>query len=294
MCVIWGVPYLLIKVAVVAVSPVLLVFLRTAIGAALLLPVAVARRQLRPLLPHWRILIAYTAAEVAIPWLFLSDAETRLSSSLSGLLIAAVPLVGAVLVRLTGDTSDGDRLGTTRLAGLLIGLAGVGALLGLDLHAGDGWALAEIAVTVVGYATGPIIINRRLSTLPSTGVIAASLTLAAVSYAPWALTHLPARTPPADAMVSAALLGVVCTATAFLLFFALIAEIGPARATVITYVNPAVAVLLGVTLGGEHFTAGMAFGFPLVLAGSYFAARRPRRRAPAVAEKSAPAAVEVA
>src|SRR3954462_9288219 len=96
MCVIWGVPYLMIRVAVRELAPVTLVFLRTGIAALLLTPVAAARHELRPLLAHWRPLLAYTAVEVAIPWLLLAHAETRLSSSLTGLLIAAVPLVGAV------------------------------------------------------------------------------------------------------------------------------------------------------------------------------------------------------
>src|SRR4051794_9134307 len=151
---IWGVPYLLIKVAVGSMPPASLVFYRTAIAALLLVPVAAARGQLRPLLPKWRPLLAYTVAELAIPWLLLSNAERRLSSSLSGLLIAAVPLVGAVL----GWATGGERLGPRRIAGLLIGLAGVAALVGLDLGAGDASALVQMAIVAVGYAVGPWIL----------------------------------------------------------------------------------------------------------------------------------------
>jgi drug/metabolite transporter (DMT)-like permease len=271
MCVIWGVPYLFIKVAVEYLSPVLLVFLRTAGAAALLLPVAAARGQLRPVLAHWRILLVFSVVEITVPWLLLSDAETRLSSSLTGLLIAAVPLVGAVLATVSGDD---ERVGAGRVTGLLVGVVGVGALLGLDVNGGDRGAVAEMAVVVVGYATGPIIIKRRLSQLPSMGVIASSLVVSAVAYLPWAMASLPSSVPPARAIGSVAVLAVVCSAVAFLVFFALVGEVGPARATVFTYINPAIAVLLGVTVLSEPFTTGKAVGLPLVLVGSYLATRR--------------------
>ncbi|OLE26228.1 MAG: hypothetical protein AUG44_13745 [Actinobacteria bacterium 13_1_20CM_3_71_11] len=145
---IWGIPYLLIKVAVGGLHPATLVFFRTALAALLLLPLAAARGQLRPLLRRWRPLLAFAAIEVAVPWLLLNTAETRLSSSLSGLLIAAVPLVGAIL----GWATGGERLGPVRLAGLLVGLVGVAALVGLDLHVGDVWAVLEIIGVAIGYA----------------------------------------------------------------------------------------------------------------------------------------------
>src|SRR5436853_4712355 len=150
MAVIWGIPYLLIKIAVGELTPVTLVFLRTAVGAALLLPIAAARGGLRPLLPHWRWILAYTVVEVSLPWLLLSNAERRLSSSLTGLLVAAVPLVGAVL----GWATGGERLGPRRILGLAVGLVGVGALVGLDLSGGDAFALAQLAVVAIGYAVG--------------------------------------------------------------------------------------------------------------------------------------------
>ncbi len=268
--IIWGVPYLLIKVAVGTLTPASLVFWRTALAALLLLPLAASRGQLRPLLRRWLPLLAFAAVEIAVPWLFLALAEQRLTSSLAGLLIAAVPLVGALLAWATG----GERLGLLRQVGLLVGLAGVAALVGLDLHARDGWALLEMAIVVVGYAVGPFLLTRYLSDLPSLGVTAASLGLTALVYLPFALLQLPARWPAWNVVGSVVGLAVVCTAAAFLLFFALIAEVGPVRATVITYVNPAVAVALGVTLLGEPFTVGVGVGFALVLAGSVLATRR--------------------
>jgi drug/metabolite transporter (DMT)-like permease len=270
MCVIWGVPYLLIRVAVRDMSPACLVFARTGIAALLLLPLALRRRELGPAIRRWRPLVAYTVVELTIPWLLLSDAETKLSSSLSGLLVAAVPLAGVGALALL---RAGDPVGRTGMAGLLLGLVGVAALVGLDFGHINAFALAEVAVVVVGYAVGPIILSRSLSDLPAIGVVTASLLLTALVYLPAAIIAPPRRYTAAG--ISSVLgLAVVCTALAFVVFFALIAGIGPSRAVVITYVNPAVALSLGVVVLGEPFTAGMAVGFPLILAGSVLAARR--------------------
>ncbi|HEY6379162.1 MAG TPA: EamA family transporter [Candidatus Dormibacteraeota bacterium] len=277
MCVIWGIPYLLIKVAVEDLSPVTLVFLRTGIAAALLLPVAVARGHLRPLLPYWRWVVVFTAVEVTAPWLLLSDAEVRLSSSLAGLLIATTPLIGALMVLVVGGD---DRLDARRLAGMLIGLGGVAMVLGLNVSGGDVGAVAEVGLVAVGYAAGPLIIARRLSDLPVVGVLTAALLLTALFYAPAAAMRLPPSLPSAQVIASVAGLAVVCTAVGFLVFFALIAEIGPVRATVITYVNPAVAVILGVLVLHEPFGVSIAAGFALILLGSFLATRRSVTSAP--------------
>jgi len=271
MCVIWGVPYLMIRVAVRELAPVTLVFGRTAIAALLLTPVALYRGELRPAFRLWAPLLAYTAVEVAIPWVLLARAETKLTSSLTGLLIAAVPLVGALVVTLTGER---ERLGRRSWLGLLIGIAGVAAIVGLDVGQVNGLALVEVACVAVGYAVGPIIFSRRLGDVPALGVVAASLVFSAVVYAPLAATHWPASTPSAHVLESVVGLAVVCTALAFLLFFALIARVGPVRATVITYVNPAVAAVLGVAVLGEHLTVGMVIGFALVLVGCVLATGR--------------------
>jgi drug/metabolite transporter (DMT)-like permease len=271
MCVIWGIPYLLIRVAVRELAPVTLVFFRTAIGALLLTPVAAYRGELRPLLRHWRPLLAYTAVEVAIPWVLLARAEIKLTSSLTGLLIAAVPLVGAVIVTLTGDR---ERLGGRRWLGLLVGIVGVAAIVGLNLGQVDVVALVEIGFVAVGYAVGPIILSRSMTDLPAYGVVAGSLLLTGIVYAPFAAANWPSAVPSAHVVESILGLAIVCTALAFLVFFALIAEVGPVRATVITYINPAVAAVLGVTLLNEHLTRGMVLGFVLVLAGCVLATGR--------------------
>jgi drug/metabolite transporter (DMT)-like permease len=269
MCVIWGVPYLMIRVAVRELAPVTLVFGRTAIGALLLVPVAFARRtDVRALVARWRPLLAYTAIEVAIPWVLLARAETKLSSSITGLLIAAVPLVGAVVVTLTGER---QKQGSRRWIGLLVGIAGVAAIVGLDLGVVSWLAVGEIALVAVCYAVGPIILTRKLAELPALDVVAASLVLSAIAYAPLAAWRWPSSLPSGRVLLSVVGLAVVCTAIAFLVFFALIAEVGPVRATVITYVNPAVAAVLGVSVLGEHVTWGMGIGFALVLTGCVLA-----------------------
>jgi drug/metabolite transporter (DMT)-like permease len=285
MCVIWGIPYLLIRVAVRDVSPAFLVCARTGLGGLILLPLALAKGGFRILLPHWRPLLAFVVVELAVPWLFLSDAETKLSSSLSGLLVAAVPLVSVVLVRFIGGDDRG--IEPMRLIGLLMGFGGVAALVGLDLHQLDTRAIVELAFVVVGYAIGPMIQARWLAELPSYSVVAASLLIVGIGYLPAAIVQRPSHVE-AGPLASMVVLGTICTAVAFVIFFALIAEVGPARAVVITYVNPAVAVVLGVIWLNEKFTIGMAVGFPLILIGCVLASGR--RRVP----EDPPQPVEVA
>jgi drug/metabolite transporter (DMT)-like permease len=270
MSVIWGIPYLLIKVADEGVSVPVLVFARTGIAAVLLLPVALRRKQIRVLLPHWRWLLVFALVEIAGPWLLLSNAERRLSSSMSGLLVATVPIIGAVLARMTGDS---ERLTPVRWAGLLVGLGGVALLVG-QATGGSAWPIAEVLLTATGYAIGPLIANRKLADLPRFGVTAVCLGFTAVLYLPAAAVTLPHSVPPARVLGSLIVLALVCTAAAFILFFMLIAEVGPARATVITYVNPAVAVALGAGVLGEPFTPLIAAAFVLILGGSVLGTRR--------------------
>jgi drug/metabolite transporter (DMT)-like permease len=276
----WGIPYLLIKVAVAELSPPVIVLARTVIGAAVLLPIAAYKGQLAALRPHWRALLAFTVLEIAGPWLLLTDAERHLSSSLAGLLVAAVPMVAAVASLLLGEA---DRLDRGRVLGLAVGVAGLAVLLGLDLG-GELRAALEIGLVVLGYRTAPLVISRHLSAVPPLAVIGASLGLTAVVYAPVAALSWPSRMPSDDVVLSVALLAFACTVVGFLVFFALIAEAGPNRALVITFINPAVALLLGILLLDERFTTGVAIGFPLVLAGCYLATRQNRGAVPAVAE----------
>jgi drug/metabolite transporter (DMT)-like permease len=267
---IWGIPYLLIKVGVEHLSTPMVVFGRLLIGAAILLPIAIGRRQLGSLQGHWRWVVAFALVEMTFTWWALTWAEERISSSLAGLFIATVPLVTALIARRLGMD---DRLTGSRLLGLVIGFIGVGALVGLDVSGGDLLSVAALIITVIGYSFGPIIVDKRLHDVPSLPVIAVSLSINAVIYAPFAWVTRPTTPVPTSAWAAVVLLGALCTAGAFLIFFALIAEVGPTRTTLITYVNPAVAVALGIIVLNEPFTLGIAIGFPLVLVGSYLATR---------------------
>ena len=292
MSVIWGIPYLLIKVAVGGVPVPVLVLCRVSIGAALLLPIALRRRQLAVLRPYWRWLALFAVVEIITPWLLLSDAELRLTSSLSGLLIASVPIIVAVLARLTGGA---DRLTVVRWAGLLAGLAGVALLAVGSATGGDARSVGEVLTVALCYAIGPLIASRQLSDVPPIGMTAVCLAFAAVVYAPLAALRWPDAFPSGQVLAAIVTLAVLCTAVAFLIFFALIAEVGPARASVITYVNPAVAVALGVTVLGEQLTPVMLGSFVLILGGSVLATRPGQRRARAEARPAgaAPAGPEL-
>lgn len=267
--IIWGIPYLLIKVSVREISPPLLVFIRTGGAALVLLPLAAAKGALMPALRRWRYVVAYTVAELGIPWLLISNAERRLPSSLTGLLVAAVPLAAALLAWSTGS----DRVNLVRVAGLLLGVGGVAALVGFDVSGAQLGAVVSLVVVIAGYALGPWIVARHLSDVPPIGVIASSFALCAVAYAPIAAFFLPTRALSASVIESAAGLTVVCTIVAFLVFFALVKEVGAMRTTLITYVNPAVAVVLGVWVLGEHFGIAGGVGFVLILGGCFLATR---------------------
>jgi drug/metabolite transporter (DMT)-like permease len=209
------------------------------------------------------VLLTYTAVEIIGPWLLLGHAEIRLTSSTTGLIIAVVPIVAAIILTLLGE----DRLDLRRTCGLLIGLVGVALLVGLDVRWDDLIAIGQLLLVVIGYAVGPILVSRYMSELPSIGVITTSLLIAAVVYAPFAAVLWPDRWT-GRSIGSIVVLAVVCTAVAFLVMFALIAEAGPARMTLITYVNPAVAVPLGALVLDEPITLGLVIGFPLVILGS--------------------------
>lgn len=280
MCVIWGIPYLFIRIAVLEISPFVLVCLRCLLAAAILLPIAVAGRRLTGLRGHWAALLAFAAIEIALPWLLLATAEQRLSSSLTGLLISAVPLVATVLA-VAGGTRDSAK--PVALAGLLVGIVGVGLVVGFNLRGGAVFAIVEVFGVAVCYAVGPAILARYLSQVPALAVNSISLALCGLAYLPAAALGWPHALPDLRVLAAIAILAVVCTALAFQLFTSLIAEIGPVRATVITYLNPAVAAVAGVAFLGETLTPAMIAGFALILVGSVLATRRPRVVEPAPA-----------
>jgi drug/metabolite transporter (DMT)-like permease len=274
----WGIPYLLIKVAVEELNPLTLVLARTAPAALLLLPIAFAKGAVRPVLARWRPLIAYSVIEIVVPWLLISRAEQHITSSLAGLLIAAVPFASVFVAIAFGRR---EHLGAIGLGGLLVGFAGVAFLVGVDVGGSQLGAVGEMAVVVVCYATGAAMLGRWMSDLPGIGVVAISVAIAALVYTPFAVPGLPSELPSGKVVLSVALLAVVCTAAAFLLLFALIGEIGPVRATTITYLNPVVAVVAGALILHERITVWTVIGFALVLTGCLGVARS--RRAPELA-----------
>ena len=286
MSVIWGMPYLLIKIAVGGVPVSVLVLARVLIGAALLLPIALRRGEFAALRGVWRWVVLFAFVEIIFPWIVLSEAERSISSSLTGLLLASVPIIVALLGLLI---RAGDRLSLIRWVGLLIGLGGVALLAGPNLIGSHGSgavarSVGEVLFVALCYGIGPLIANRKLDSVPTVAMTAASLLLAAVVYAPLAALDWPSSVPSAKVLASIAGLAVICTAAGFLLYFRLISEIGPARASVITYINPAIAVSLGVAVLGERVTPAMLLAFGIILVGSVLATRPAKRRADAVAE----------
>jgi drug/metabolite transporter (DMT)-like permease len=266
--VIWGMPYLFIKIAVDEISPSLVAWSRLALAAAVLLPLAWKLGALRGLGERWRILTLFAAVEMAVPWPLLGFGEVHVSSSFAAILIAAVPLFVALLAT---RFDHSERPTATRLVGMLIGFAGVVALVGIDIGGKGDELLGALAILVVAflYAIGPMIVKRRLSDVDPLGPVATSVGIAALLVTPFAAVDLPDSVPSADTLASVAVLGLLCSALAFLLFFRLIAEVGPGKATVITYINPVVALALGVAILDESVTTGVVVGLLLILAGSW-------------------------
>jgi drug/metabolite transporter (DMT)-like permease len=265
---IWGMPYLFIKIAVDEISPSVVAWSRLAIAAAVLLPVAWKLGALRGLRERWQVITVFAAVEMAVPWPLIGYGEVHVSSSLTAILIAAVPLFVALLA-MRFDHSE--RPTPTRLVGMLIGLAGVAALVGIDIggHGDELVGALAILFSAFLYAIGPMIVKRRFSDVDPLGPVAASLGVATLLVTPFALRDVPDSVPSADTIASVVVLGLFCSALAFLFFFRLIAEIGPGRATVITYINPVVALALGVTVLDESVTTGVVVGLLLILAGSW-------------------------
>lgn len=267
--VIWGLPYLFIKVAVDhGLTPGFVAWSRVVIATMVLLPIAIRRGALRGLPLAW--LVAFATAEMVIPFPLIGWGEQRIASSLTAILISALPLIVALLA-LRFDHSE--RPTRTRLLGMFVGLAGVAALVGIDLG-GSSRELAGAAAVLlatVGYAIGPMIVKRRLADSDPVGPVTAAMAIAAVLLLPFGIAGFPSSAPAGDAILSVVVLGLVCSAVAFMLFFQLIAEVGPGRAAVITYINPIVALALGVAILGEKVGAGSVAGLLLILAGSWLA-----------------------
>jgi drug/metabolite transporter (DMT)-like permease len=265
----WGIPYLFIKIAVDdGVPPAFLAFVRVALGAAVLIALAWRAGALGSLRGHGRWLVVYAVFEIAVPFPLIAAGETHVASSLAAIIIAAVPIFVALLA-LRFDPAE--RATGSRLVGLIMGLAGVVALVGIDVAGRSDELLGAgaILLAAVGYAAGPMVYKRHLAGLDPRAAMGASLVIAAIVLAPLAALDPPSAAPSATALVALAVLGLFCTAAAFVFFGMLIAEVGPGRGLVITYVAPVVAVALGVTVLGERPGAGAVAGLLLILAGSW-------------------------
>jgi drug/metabolite transporter (DMT)-like permease len=275
MAFIWGIPYFLIRVAVKELDPPVVVLGRTALAAAVLLTMAGRAGAIRPALRRWRPVLLFALIEMAIPWILLTTAEEHLASGLTALIVASVPIVGTLAAFVLGDR---NALRLVRIVGIALGLGGVALLVGRDLSSDQAppwWSVVEVLIVVVCYATAPFLADRRLADVPSLGVIAVSLTIVTVIYAPIAATTLPTHAPRLNAVLAVLGLAFICTGLAFVVFFQLIDEVGPARAGLITFANPVVAVALGAVFLDELITVATVIGFGLVIAGCWLATRPP-------------------
>jgi drug/metabolite transporter (DMT)-like permease len=270
--VIWGVPYFFIKVAVQELSPVMVAWSRLVLATSILLPVAWHRGALRSVGRHLAPIVAFALVEFVVPFTAISLGERWISSSVAAILIAMVPFSVTLIARFFGLH---ERLGAWRVLGLVFGLVGVVALVGFGPVSGLwGWAgVGCMMLATIGYAVGPLIVQRHLADMDSLGPVAASLAVASLVLTPFALFDFPRHWPSPAGMGSIVVLGVVCTATAMLVMFYLIRNAGASRASIITYINPAVAMLLGVLVLHERLGVGGVLAFALILLGSWLATR---------------------
>ncbi len=278
MSLLWGLPYLLIKVAVAELEPVVIVFLRASIAALVLLPVALKKGALAPIRPRWRAVLLLSSIEIVGPFLLITHGEQHITSSLTGILIAADPLFIALLA-LKFDASE--RATRKSLIGLCVGLLGVATVLGLS-PGSDALGLlggAMVLLAALSYAGGTLLIKRAFSNTAPLGSVTASLSVAALVLLPLAATRLPHAPPSGTVIASLLALSIVCTAVAFLGYFSLIAEVGATRGALITYVNPAVAAILGVVILGEPITLATLAGFALIVVGCWLSTSAGARQA---------------
>ena len=270
---IWGIPYLLIKVAVEDLSPPVIVFARVAIGAAILIPIAMKRGSLMPAIKAWKYVIPYAIGEMVGPWFLITAAEQKMTSGLTGLLVATVPIWTTIIASLHGDKTVWQ---AKRLLGILVGFVGIILVVGIESFSGRQSivAIAMVLIASIGYSWAVTMITTKVPHIEPISINGVAMVFTAIVYLPFALIYAPDKAPSMEALGSVLVLGLFPTAMAFILFFQLIKDIGTARGSLVTYLNTAFAVILGVIILREPFTLGIALGLPLVLIGSYFASRK--------------------
>lgn len=280
----WGTPYFFIQIALDDFSSYSIIFIRVLIGAAIMIPLALSSGALKLALKHWRWVLFFAVLEMVVPWWLITEAGRNISSGLTALLVATVPIFGVVIASLMGDKSIRH---PKTLIGIVIGFTGVLALVGIDSLQGavDPIWVGAVILASIGYAIAPAVISYKIGFVPTTGVVSLSMVFVAIVYLVPAMIQLPkeiANVPGLDSWAALLGLGAICSALAFVLFFELIKEIGAARATLIVYINTLVALLLGVLFLSEPITPGLLIGLPLVLLGSWLAGQKYKIKQPGV------------
>jgi drug/metabolite transporter (DMT)-like permease len=275
----WGIPYLLMKVAVRDLEPAVIVCGRVLIGAAILIPIAIHQKVLMDAIRGWRYVLPYAIFEMMIPWILITNAEKKISSGLAGLLVATVPIWSTIFASLAGDRTVWH---SKRLVGIAVGFAGLVGLVGYESIFGetDIISILMMLVAAISYSFAVNMISIKLPDVSGIAINGMAMFITAVAYAPLMVLQWPAaNTVSAESALSLLALGIFCTALAFISFFIVMKEIGPARASIGTYVNTAVAVVLGVIILSEPLTLGIIIGLPLVMIGSFLASRKPAVKA---------------
>jgi drug/metabolite transporter (DMT)-like permease len=273
----WGIPYLFIKVAVDpenGFSPATVVFLRTAIGAAILLPIAIKQKQLIPSIKGIKYVAFYALLEMIGPWILIGTAEQKISSGLAGLLVASVPIWATIFASIRGDKTVWHH---TRLIGIVIGFIGLIAVVGIESITGsaDPLSIAMVLIASIGYAYAVMMVQGALPHVSGIAINAVAMAITALFYLPFTVAQWPTHEISQEAIGAVIGLGVLSTGAAFVAFFALASIIGVARGSLVTYLNTAFAVVLGIIILNEPLTFGILLGLPLVLIGSYLASRKP-------------------
>jgi drug/metabolite transporter (DMT)-like permease len=271
--ILWGIPYMLLKVSVRELSVPVIVSSRTFIGALILIPIALRRRALNPALKKYHFVLLYAVLEMFLPWVLITSAEQKIPSGLAGLLVATVPIWSSILASFNGDKTVWH---SKRLGGMLIGFVGVLLVVGIEsLRSNQNpLVISMILLASLSYATAVATVTINIPEIDPIAINGLAMATTALFYLPFALLALPNHAPSAKVIASQITLGLLPTALAFILFFELLRDVGPARASLVTYLNTAFAVVLGVLILGEPLTLGILIGLPLVLIGSYFAGRK--------------------
>ena len=269
----WGIPYLLIKVAVEELSPTIIVLSRVVIGVLVLVPMAMRLGSLMPAIKAWRYVIPYAIGEMIAPWFLITAAEEKMSSGLAGLLVATVPIWATLIASMHGDKTVWQ---TKRLIGIFLGFIGIVLVVGIESFSGRQSIVAifMILIAAIGYAWAVTMVTSKIPHIEPISINAVAMVFTVIVYLPFLFLYMPDKVPSTEALGSVIILGLFPTALAFILFFQLIKDIGTARGSLVTYLNTAFAVMLGVIILNEPFTLGIAIGLPLVLIGSYFASRK--------------------